>query len=415
MPEGGSVTSRRLRFGIALLLPVVISGCDSVSAHVKSEALHARWQTRDSFQLQLGKPARARAGAADSFGNVYVAGNAEDENGDHHWIVRVLKAGSTTWQTADDVNSNASYGSLYAMIGSSAESIAIDPVRSEIYVVGHILDSNLMQRWIVRRSTDFGATWTTVDDFGSFADTVAYGVAIDAKGQVYVVGTMYGTFVWTVRKSLDGIHWSTVDSYMPSVANPATHAQSVAVDSAGSVYVAGMDYSDLARRGLLTVRKSTDEGATWNTVESYASSEGGYVTPSSFYVDPASGELIVLASQSDFNQSKMSWIARRSQDGGASWSTSVLLDEYWSVASALCKQQNGEFLVTGFTYPFRRSHYEWIALSCDLQSGACQESERVSSSATHSSSAEGCISSPAGTFVFGSDARNSGTWTVREL
>ncbi|HEU0038049.1 MAG TPA: hypothetical protein VFR76_02130, partial [Verrucomicrobiae bacterium] len=83
--------------------------------------------------------------------------------------------------------------------------------------------------WTVRRSTNGGATWTTVDTFvlpstgSSIYRAEARGIGADALGNLYVVGraaAQYkgsGYFHWVVRKTANGgASWTTDDNYAPN-------------------------------------------------------------------------------------------------------------------------------------------------------------------------------------------------------
>src|SRR6516165_6266968 len=81
--------------------------------------------------------------------------------------------------------------------------------------------------------------WQTVDDFAlGNGDAVAHGVATDAAGGIYVVGTANGHGI--VRYSADnGANWITRDDFRyPSVTNTIFNA--VIVDQNGAVYVGGV-------------------------------------------------------------------------------------------------------------------------------------------------------------------------------
>src|SRR5215471_20089649 len=110
--------------------------------------------------------------------------------------------------------------------------------------------------------------WQTVDDFvlGN-GNAEAHGVATDAAGGIYVVGTANGHGI--VRYSADdGLHWTTRDDFVyPSETNTMFNA--VTVDYQGSVFVGGMGAGGQFFLGHWLVRRSTDHGLTWQTVDDY--------------------------------------------------------------------------------------------------------------------------------------------------
>src|SRR5437867_4147957 len=94
--------------------------------------------------------------------------------------------------------------------------IASDAARN-VYLAGFIADDDNISsdHWIVRRSTDGSANWTTVDDFDMGAVTWEgpTGIAVDAAADGYISGVSYvsGAPVWTIRKGVGGTSFSTVD------------------------------------------------------------------------------------------------------------------------------------------------------------------------------------------------------------
>ncbi len=104
--------------------------------------------------------------------------------------------------------------------------------------------------------------WETVDDFtlaGGHAE--ARGVAVDAAGRIYVVGTANGHAI--VRYSADGgSSWITRDDFLyPSETNNLFNA--ITVDRRGALFVGG------ASGGHWIIRRSTDHGVRWKTVDDF--------------------------------------------------------------------------------------------------------------------------------------------------
>src|SRR6516165_7426679 len=80
--------------------------------------------------------------------------------------------------------------------------------------------------------------WQTVDDFAlGNGDAIAHGVATDAAGGIYVVGTANGHGI--VRYSSDdGSNWITLDDFLYS-SETNTLFNAVTVDYKGNVFVGG--------------------------------------------------------------------------------------------------------------------------------------------------------------------------------
>ena len=199
--------------------------------------------------------------AVDQAGNVFVVGTTEETQKQGpiktatHWIVRKetvsqLLAGQDAFKTVDDyaigTNQNRAYG---------VTNIATGPAAG-LYVVGTGNGG-----WIVRKSTNAGSTWTTVDDV---AYSGAYGVTGDASGNIYVVGSG-NQEKWLVRKSSDGgTSWSTVDNLQTP---EASDAYAVGIDPAGNVYVAGRVFSNQETTVDGIVRELPAGGSSWSTVD----------------------------------------------------------------------------------------------------------------------------------------------------
>jgi len=145
---------------------------------------------------------------------------------------------------------------IFSIIRTSSENI---------YTVG---SSN--SNWIVRKSTDAGSIWNTID---TFASSSAADLALDSSNNIFVVGTDQTS--WFVRKSTDdGANWSTVDKFQFSTTekaccSPASVAQSIIIDLSDNVYVSGYA-QESSGKGHWLVRKSTDGGKSWTTVDDYS-------------------------------------------------------------------------------------------------------------------------------------------------
>jgi len=155
------------------------------------------------------------------------------------WTVRRSRDGGATWATVE-----AFPGLIRGMPASSAVGIGADRA-GNIYVVGQSNDAviNSTQAgdyWLVRKSTDGGTSWTTADSWklGNRIPSAAQGIAGDASGNVFVVGT--GGTYWIVRESRAGTGtWQTVDNFhYGSGATP----NAIVADDSGNVVVAGYGY-----------------------------------------------------------------------------------------------------------------------------------------------------------------------------
>ena len=213
-------------------------------------------QTMFSVVDQLSGTAGCNALATDAAGDVLAAGTVYESAGArspyyNHWVVREWVAGTAGFKTIDDYLDG---GTTYA---TGVTVIASGPAAG-IYAVGEGLNS--AYHWLVRKSANGGATWSTVDDFlydpQSPNGSGASAVSADGAGNVYVVGdgaqkvivgytySKNGTATpvyseiehWLVRKSGSGSlnSWSVNDDFQTSSSLPAI-ARAAGVDRRGQV------------------------------------------------------------------------------------------------------------------------------------------------------------------------------------
>jgi hypothetical protein len=171
-----------------------------------------------------------------------------------------------------------------------------------IFVVGQTKVANKSATswaWLVRRSTDGGATWSNVDTFqlSSSQPSVAMGIGADASGNLYVVGSgnvayKSGSYShWIVRKSTNGGNsWTTVDDYQVAADDPA-QARCFTVDANGNLFVAGSRGAWGAYPNHWIVRKSVGGSGPWTTVDDFQ--HGGSRTEPNAIATDALGNVFV--------------------------------------------------------------------------------------------------------------------------
>lgn len=176
----------------------------------------------------------------DSAGNIYVTGTSTNVS---HWIVR-KSANGTAWSTIDDFV----YASGQQALAYSA---AVDG-SGNIYVVGSAGPTK--NHWIVRKSTNGGTSWTTVDDFqqksnydSQLINTIALRLLFDSSGNIYVAGVAnegggyygYSYKYWLVRRSNDGgSTWFTNEDVFSHLSHSATLSD-ISMDASGNIYTTG--------------------------------------------------------------------------------------------------------------------------------------------------------------------------------
>jgi len=150
------------------------------------------------------------------------------------WLVRRSTDGGATWSNVDTFQLSSSKPAVAMGITANA---------SGIYVVGHAYNLNksiTSSHWIVRKSTNGGNSWTTVDDYQLTPDNSSQArcIALDANGNVVVAGSAAGK--WIIRKSAGGTGaWMTVDVFQNGSATTTPNA--ITVDTSGNIFVGGND------------------------------------------------------------------------------------------------------------------------------------------------------------------------------
>ncbi len=289
----------------------------------KSTDAGATWTLVDDYQLFAGKTSMGRKIKVNSSGAIYVIGVANDSANISHGIVRRSQDGGSTWVTIDDFQ-------LSSGKSSSTNDLTFDSA-GNIYSVGYGYDASDYGHWIIRKSLDGGASWIVVDDFAYAATFISMpnSIHIDNSGNIFVAGDgldSSNVFHWLVRKSSDnGLSWSTVDDYILA-AGKDSNASAIIADSIGTLYTVGFA-EDSGGKSFWVVRKSSDLGATWGTVDSFQYIATRNALAQGVAVNN-SGHIFVTGYGLETSWNHV--ITRRSTDGGATW---AIIDDYLYSAS----------------------------------------------------------------------------------
>jgi len=323
------------------------------------------WQTVDDFQYVSGQDAQNYGLAVAPNGTLFASGMAGDSTGLYRGLLMASTDAGNTWSAPlDDYLYAPGYQVWYdGGIGTDSA--------GNLYVAGEAYgQTDPANHWVIRRSSDIGATWSLVDDFAPGSpQTQPFGLATDAAGNVYVAGVAnhvgVNDLVWTVRKGMGGTSFTTVDTLSSSQggqANGIFAHPTAGIFAVGSAYIPGT-------RGYKTteawiVRRSLNGGATWSTVDSFQLSQN--LNSRAFGVGAdASGNLYVAGQGfvKSRNNAYSHWIVRKSTNGGNSWST---VDDFQlsptsnSGAGRFIADSNGNLYVAGGT-PFNPWFpNEWI-------------------------------------------------------
>jgi hypothetical protein len=392
-------------------------------------ALHAQdWQTVDDFAQGNGH-AEARGVATDAAGGIYVVGTA---NG--HGIVRYSADDGLQWITRDDFVSPSETNNVF-------NAVTVD-FQGSVFVGGSAAGGEYYSRhWIVRRSTDHGLTWETVDDYWRLfhfpeepgTNGVVFSLSSDGHGRVYGAGPLILTGCpcynnWWVRgSSIGGTNWDTKLALFSGygIISQATCAGE-------DVYVAGStDYNDLdGNLGLIL--RSSDHGATWTTVFQ------GFRDYSKALTTDSAGNLYSAGISA--TSTSIVWQVRRAAPGGTSWTTldlSVyvpwgeyglpLPDGYYAYPSAIAVDAAGDVCVTGEfiqnwvisspTSTTYGANQTWFTRQYLSATGQWSTTDLFSYSTNQTGMASGAAIAPSGsvfTVGFGTSDSGQRRWVVRK-
>ncbi|MBI4332773.1 MAG: SBBP repeat-containing protein [Chloroflexi bacterium] len=209
-------------------------------------------------QFGTGAADHANAVATDSSGNVYVVGSTNAALLDQTfygasdaYIRKYDASGVELW--------TRQFGGTAAGDSDSAFGVVVDGSGNP-YVVGHTTGALPLQTHLgaagamdafIRKYNSAGTEqWTR--QFGSTADDYAFGVALDASGNVYVAGHTYGAMP---GKPYYGNSDAYVRKYNPSGVEQWTRqfgasgyefVSAIALDGSGNVYVGGSASGNLS-------------------------------------------------------------------------------------------------------------------------------------------------------------------------
>jgi hypothetical protein len=287
--------------------------------------------------------------AAAPSGTIYALGNSSPSDGDSRQLVLSSSDNGSSWSVLDDFAPPGRFVDFWFGVGGG---IALDS-SGNIYVSGLSYDNDLVQpaERYVRRSTDGGATWTTVDNvvlpfvYGGSDDV---GIAIDATGDVYVSGRgSDADQLWAVRKGVGGTSYSTVDAL------PNSYAKDIFVHPTAGIFVVGQTQVTIKNTTSWAwlVRRSTDGGATWSNVDAFQLSSSLDSAAWGIGTDTSGNLYVVGSGNAPYRWGSFPhWVVRKSTNGGNSWTT---VDDYqleannYSQARCIAADAYGNLFVAG--------------------------------------------------------------------
>ena len=275
------------------------------------------WSTKSLYQLSIGNDSVGNGGGIDSNGNWYSVGYGLS-SGVKSWIVRKSIDKGVSWTVVDQFN--YAPGQESVALGFAADK------NGNIFVVGEgIVNLGTPQYyWLVRKSSNAGNTWTTVDSMtgapGFYNEAAA--IAVSSTNRIFVTGVTHdGTkFEWPIRTSNDGgATWTSATTYAST-----NHARGygIATDTGGSVFICGAAL-DNNNKNHWIIAKSTNNGTNWTEVDNYQMQIDGDAECKTLALDK-SGRLFSGGFASSAANGKH-WIVKRANVDGSSW---LLRDDF---------------------------------------------------------------------------------------
>lgn len=350
----------------------------------RTDDLGATWSTRSTFvydplATELGEPHLVRR----FDGTLFLSGTVRDAGGLLRWLARRSIDSGDSWSSVDDF--------VLREGQDSGASGAIADGSGGIYVAGHGADAAGVRRWLVRGTADSGDTWFEADNYvpaGAVGAAAVAGVDGGGLGQ-FVVGDVElegGTTEALVRRaSLYWTSWSDVDTYRHRTGYE-TRAVGVAIDLAGRIFTAVSGGSGEGSHWI--VRRSSDGGDTWVTVDDFQLEPGMSAEPAGVFIDRA-GAVQVVGRASTASGDR--GVLRTSHDHGETWIISDVFDDGGAATAYRAIAQDGQ---SGL-HLAGASADRWVSRSrtCSCAaSGTCASASGI------------CASSPDGTACDDGDA-----------
>jgi hypothetical protein len=243
-----------------ILISVFSTGCSKDTSKVTAYPYCKpgnSWTHLETFSTEVGKNSVANSVGGDLNGNMYAVGYTADNLSKLYWTVRRSSNQGNDWVTVDSYR--------LGDVDSQARSITHDQ-KGNLYVVGEA-GTNA----IIRKSTDNGASWQTIENFRYKSNSYGayYGISFDSSANLYVTGYANADSVdhWIVRRSKDlGTTWETV---MDSTYNGRfSQGRAIVADKEGNVFTSGYEILNGAYRWV--VWRSPDFGSNWIKIEDHA-------------------------------------------------------------------------------------------------------------------------------------------------
>jgi len=224
----------------------------------------------------------ARSMALDAQGNTHVTGYSYNGNGSgfNYATVKYDTYGNELWRVL--------HGDPDQTSRDRARAIVIDDA-GNVYVTGNgFVDIGIDDYLTVKYDASGNELWAARYNGPDNGSDSAWSLTVDASGNVYVTGSSYmeatKSDYATIKYDPDGNQLWTA-RFDGSAGQLKDYACSIAVDSAGNVYVTGYSEKDMPDEDYATVKYDPDGNQLW--VAEYDGPAGGRDRASSLLLDAA--------------------------------------------------------------------------------------------------------------------------------
>ena len=284
------------------------------------------WTNR--YHGPAGRPDGAKALAIDNQGNVVVTGaSAGGGNQSDCVTIKYSNAGVPLWTNR-----------LICDDSSIGTGVQVDAGRN-VFVSAYTYYSGLVT---LKLSASGAPVWTNY--FAETANSYSYasGIGVDGNGNVFIAGISTGTGTgedWVTlaySNSGDPLWTNIYDG--PSSGDD--HANALAIDSSGNIFVTGDDVNGSGTEEFLTIKYSNDGVPIWTN--SYPGTSAHDVA-----VDPKDNVIVTGTETGNGTYQDITTI-EYSNDGAPIW-TNYYRGLYSDTPIALATDRDGDVFVTGDT------------------------------------------------------------------
>jgi uncharacterized delta-60 repeat protein len=300
----------------------------------------------EAWVQRYGNPTEANEYAkkvvTDSEGNIIVAGYTSPDISGYDWlIIKYSSSGAALW-------TNHYNGSVNSF--DVANALAVDG-SGNVFVTGYSLSGGSSYDYTTIKYSGEGVPlWTNLYNGPGNNSDLAYAIALDGSGNVFVTGYSYGTNSYsdyaTIKYSNAGVALWTNRYNGPG--NDDDRPNALGVDPNGNIFVTGYSYGSSSGFDYTTIKYSNAGAVLWTN--RYNGPGNGSDQASAMAVD-TNGNVFVTgysygnSSSSDYATIKYSdagvalWTNRYNGPGNSS-----------DQASAMAVDTSGNVFVTGYSY-----------------------------------------------------------------